>query len=382
MFDTNFLTELSFASIEINIDRNTDVVLKFIKQNYNLFKKKYLDSPNFNFNDTDNTISFNESNTFFYRDDEDLLSKKNKVPLDKNIFVLKHGGNTIFYNVIDNIQSDKKYFIKNIIAYNKFRQLLENEKITDLSITTEQKLMLFSDNYGIHKIDYSPTINLILDENINYLIEVERFGKELKKDIVLIEYLKTEIIKQIINADYKNQINILLNSLSYIIETANKEFRVYLKKFSFEELKTKIVLEKEKYFSSLRDLLSKIFTQIIAIPVSVTAILIAIEKLNTVLLIKFFIGTYILVSFFALIIQINYLFDYIDLNKHFLKEFKEIKNNSGLDDSEVNPEKNKVIRRFVFGYILLIMLMLITITLTVVAWYYGKNKMCELILGN
>ena len=126
-------------------------------------------------------------------------------------------------------------------------------------------------------------------------------------------------------------------------------------------------------------MLSKIFTQVIAIPVSVTALLIAIEKLNTILLIKLFVGAYFLVSVFALLIQINYLFDYFDLNKQFLKEFKEIKDNSGLDSNEVFTEKNKVIRRFVFGYTLLTVLILITILLVIVSYFYGENKICSLL---
>ena len=292
---------------------------------------------------------------------------------------MNHNNKALLYKVKDKTQSDYKFFIINILAYNKFLELLETEKITDLHLTAEQKLVLISDKYGITKIDYNATINLNLDENINYFKDVEQFEKELKKDDVLIEYLKTEILIQLKNIDYSNQINILLNSLNYIIENANKEFRVYLKRFSFEELKGKVIKEKEKYFTSLRELLSKIFTQVIAIPVSVTALLIAIEKLNTILLIKLFVGAYFLVSVFALLIQINYLFDYFDLNKQFLKEFKEIKDNSGLDSNEVFTEKNKVIRRFVFGYTLLTVLILITILLVIVSYFYGENKICSLL---
>lgn len=379
MLEINTLNELIFTSINVKIDRTEGVVMKFEENNYKKFKQRFVSNTNIGFNDTDKTISLTEKNKTFYIDDSDFISKKNKIPTDKDIVILNHNNKVLIYDVKEKTQSDNKYFIKNLLAYGKFRELLESEKITDLPLTAEQKLVLISDNYGINKIDYNPTINLNLDENVNYFKDVEQFENELKKDDVLVEYLKIEIIKQLKNIEYNNQINTLLNSLIYIIENANKEFRVYLKKFSFEELKIKVIEEKEKYFLSLRELLSKIFTQVIAIPVSVTALLIAIEKLDTILLIKLFVGAYLLVSVFALLIQVYYLFDYIDLNKQFLKEFKIIKADSGLDSKEVEKEKKKVIRRFLFGYALLIILIFITTSLSVVAYFYGQNKICSLL---
>lgn len=377
MIDLKVLHNLFNESLLITIERKNSVKFKVNEKTYANLKTTLKDS--FIYNDSDFEISFFDDTTDYYRDDNDILSKKNKINRNKDILLLDHNQQSVRYTFKDGKQSDNKFFITNVLAYNTLLELLKDSPITDLNITSEQKLLLFSNDYGILKIDYKSTIILELDENIDYQIQVKRFENELLKDEVLIEYIKGEVIKLLRNVSYNEQLNKLLISLDFIIDNANKEFKIYIKKFSFEKLKSQIITEKEKYFVSLREILSKIFTQIIAIPISVTVLVAAIENLNALNLIVLFLCAYFLVSLISIIVQVSYLFDLIDCNKLFIKEFKTIEKFSGIEQKDIDSERDKIIRRFILNYTILGFLFIITMILLAVAYFYGISRIESLM---
>lgn len=376
MTNLQVLSDLTKDALSVIIERKKVVRFKLTVEKYSTLRNT-LGEP-FEYNDVDFEVKFTNDNIDYYRDDNDILSKKNTVDLGKDIIVLDHNNKSVSYSIEKKLQSDGKFFITNILAYRNFLNLLKLPKISDLELGSEQKILLFSENFGITKIDYKSTNQLLLDEKHNFQIEVDRFKDEIERDDILAEYVKIELIKILKNEDYNSQINKLLTSLQYIIDNANKEFRIYIKKFSFENLKSQITKEKEKYFLSLREILSKIFTQIIAIPISVTVLLFAIEKLNSAKLIYTFLGAYGIVTIFSILIQLNYFFDLRESHKQFLKDFEVIKKDSGIGESEILSDKDRIIRRFIFNYVILACLILITILLLIFSYFYGADRINNL----
>lgn len=377
---TKILIEFNLASN--NVETNIREATKFFisnREKYNQLKSKYKDFTNeFSWHDVDFTISILSNEYEIYKNDEDILKKKNQVTDKKTIVLLNHNDSLVFFDINRKNQSDSKFFISNVLAYKKFLALLKDERLTDYNSYPENKLLFISSTFGINKISYDISNDLSLDENIDFFKDVENFNDCLQKDDVFVGYLKNEIIKIIQGIDYTNQINHILKNLNFIIDNTEKEFNIYLKKFSFDELRKNLISEKDAFFSNIRDLLGKIFTQIIAIPISITAFYISLQNINRINFVYIFTAFYILITFFALTIQISYFFDNKYIHFDFKKAFRKIEAESGLDHIIIKNEKEKIHYKIIFNYVLIGILVLITITLIVVTIIFAIIKLDNL----
>lgn len=377
---TEILREFYLASG--NIETSIREATKFFisnKEEYLHLKSKYEDFiTDFSWHDVDCTISVLNTNYEIYKNDEDILKKKNQITDKKTIVLLNHNKSLVFFDIDTKTQNDNKFFISNILAYKKFLILLKNGKLTDYESVTENKLLFISSNFGINKISYDTSNYLTLDESKDFFKDVEKFNNCLQKDDVFVGYLKNEVIKIIQNIDYKHQIDYILKNLNFIIDNTEKEFNIYLKKFSFDELRKNLITEKDAFFSNIRDLVGKIFTQIIAIPISITAFYISLQNINRINFVYVFTAFYILITLFALTIQISYFFDNKYIQFDFKKAFKKIEAESGLDHTIIKNEKDKIHYKIIFNYVLLILLVLITIFLIIVTIIFAIVKLNSL----
>ncbi len=187
--------------------------------------------------------------------------------IEKNIAIL-------FYKRCKLLTYDKtnnnstNYFIPNQIAYNQFVELLKSRVFADDYNNVSRQLLSYSLDKGVYKIEL-PILAPILDDSKNFQEQVKLFSiKYASPDFIL--HFKNQLYNLPVIAE-ENRIQYIVTVLSELIHNADMEYQLFSKKFSFKKLRTELRQEKETYFKSLTEVLSKITTQIISVPISISA---------------------------------------------------------------------------------------------------------------
>jgi len=247
--------------------------------------------------------------------------------------------------LIKNAQAVKetKCLFKDLSNKEKYGiEIVDNYSISNLVIT----FISLKDKTKVN-LEFKPTGTLKLNNEIDYSEKictlVEYLTKENKQFSV---FLKNSIISNLIY-DETNAFELFFERIDKILYEAKLNYNVFLHELSLDKIKTDYKEYKQKFFASQNDILSKITTQVIALPVSIAVSAFSLYNLKgeifpTIIvlfgLISYIIYvTFILSIYFSDITNLNTMAqrDYKILKKHpFFKEnieeltyFNEIKNN-------------------------------------------------------
>jgi len=278
------------------------------------------------------TVYYNETEFARLNEESDINS------IVKNIAILRYKNDKLLIYDKSSNNSPGDYFVLNQIAYNQFVQLLKSNLFADDYNNISRQLLLYSLDKGVYKIKI-PSPAPILDDKSNFYELVNLFSIKYKStDFIL--HFKNQIYNLPVIAE-NNRIEYIVTVLSELIHDADVEYQLFSKKFSFKKLRTELRAEKETYFKSLTEVLSKITTQIISVPISISAAVLASYKsegwLQILILIVFWGYT-----FFVLKIHGMYLNDVTDLERTLEKDFEIINRDSGYNQEDVNKEKQSV----------------------------------------
>jgi hypothetical protein len=146
--------------------------------------------------------------------------------------------------------------------------------------------------------------------------------------------------------------------------------------FSFDNFKDVFQKEKEKYFNSIREIINKVYSQVIAIPISVGAVVFATNKLtqDDTFVIKLVYGSFLLYVMYYLIIQTVYLLDLIGLQKEYKDDFKLIKLKSGLSEDVLLKKSKQIQNKFNSSIITSVFLIAMVAFLGVLVCVYIYKK--------
>ena len=143
------------------------------------------------------------------------------------------------------------------------------------------------------------------------------------------KFLKSEIIKLGQNLEESIRLKTIFESLNSIVDKANINFEVFLNEVSVEKLKKDYDELKTKYFKELSDSLGKITQKIVALPIGVSASLIAIDRVSDspqflILLLTVIFSTSIILSILvnSNLQDLNYLKKIFTIDYKFLAENK------------------------------------------------------------
>lgn len=161
---------------------------------------------------------------------------------------------------------------------------------------------------------------------------IETFKTKIKLDIWLTCF-KSEVCKFI---DGQSEVNKTFSRLyldfDYIFNLAERNYQLYLSKFSFDKIRKQFKTEKNRYFEGLNEAQSKIAAQVIAIPLTIGAAVLSANVFQNVKvpagLISIAIATY---SAFVIWVILMHLHDVRKIGRDLKDEEREIKNHySGL----------------------------------------------------
>jgi hypothetical protein len=327
--DANVLYKNNCITLSCTIDKPEDSVLKHNNSNITYSDNVLEISLKGLLSDTD--VYYNE--TEFIRNNKEIDCNS----LQKDIAILYYKKSKLLF-YCKTSEDTTNYFIPNQISYNQFIELLKSKVFADSYDVVSRQLLLYSLDKGVYKIEL-PILPPILDDSKNFKEQVKLFSiKYASPDFIL--HFKNQLYNLPIIAEV-DRIQYIISVLSELINNADMEYQLFSKKFSFKKLRTELRQEKETYFKSLTEVISKITTQIISVPISISAAVLASYKsegwLQILILIVFWGYTY-----FVLKIHGMYLNDVTDLECTLGRDFEIINRESGYNKGEIDLEQKSI----------------------------------------
>ena len=266
----------------------------------------------------------------------------------KDIIVLKFEGSYLHYEqnskttYINKVKKEDCFLISNLINYLSVIEYFKSSQFADYFNGVDGEVIIYSTTKGIFKL-FIPSVPPKLD----YKVNLENDTKQLLKKLENSEY-SIHFKNKLFSLDKKlgeDQIVTLITNLDNIINEAENDHQLQLKNFSFDKLKSDLQKEKEKYFSSLREILSKILGQIVGVPISIAASTFASYKIDSVLILVLVLVAFFIYVGFAIYFQFIYFKDVEEIDKDFGKDFAKISEKSGLLEVDIENERLKIVRR-------------------------------------
>lgn len=379
-------TEL-INSCQSNFDNENNSIVLTTDDNQTLIKKLKIELS-LEGEELDNKVLVDLASFDYYLfwDKAHLLRKiKIDEKIDKNLAILNFEkiGETIFYDnasekTFKNFNLDESNFsVINIKYYLEFISFLKSKEHKE-------------DNY-FHFVDYFSWDNRIIvltypkkegkltitiPKNIpefivtkNYKKSYTRFFDSFKDENKhLPKFIKSELFNNIASFPPNDRLIMFIEKLDSILEVAEQSFDIYLNELSLENLKRDYLDYKDKYFTQLRDILSKVGSQIIGLPISISATVVATttikDNIVTTLLVIIAFLSYTIFAVFILKLQkeevsdiqqrFNADFDKLEKSPFFIKypnekvPFKEVQT--------LVERRIKILNATIFAYFILLII--------------------------
>lgn len=295
------------------------------------------------FEKLDNILSISISKENFkikvFLNEQFFLKDFSEIDRNNDFLILCYKDSFIVYNNNSSIQNqngriDDDFFVYNTLNYMEFLNQLKRN--ADYVNTANNEIIYYTSTKGIFKLKY-PQIkpHLSKDKNLESIFNdfLERFKQ---KDFTI--FLKNEFFDTVTS----NQIIELIDKLPMIISSADRNYELFTKNFNWDTFNSKLKFEKDRYFNSFRDILGKIMSQIIILPISVTATFIAINSITNLIVLNCIYLSYIIYSIVIIAIEYSYYKDLRELESDFIKDYNILLKDSGLNEAEIIFEKQKI----------------------------------------
>lgn len=266
-----------------------------------------------------------------------------------NIGILNINGRSYFHDkdsMITYIESQisSSHIIKNAISYIEFREFLKSESFADYFNLQNQEIILYSTEKGIKKIKIAPQI-IIFDENQDYSILISQLIERLR-NIDYRNQFKMQLysLERISDSD-SSDMQAICNNINQLCEITENYYNIWSKQFSFSSLISDLRLKKDKYFISLREILSKILSQATSVPIAISASVFATYKVNEPIILYIILIAFMGYALFAIAILMIYDKDVKNILSDFENDLIVIKRESGLSIKDIENESSKIINK-------------------------------------
>lgn len=230
--------------------------------------------------------------------------------------------------------------VENTVAYYELYNFLKSAEFADHHNSADEEIIIYSSGKGILKIKYqniAPLFNAPIRDKAGKLLDA-------LKDQQFRTYFKNSLF-DVANGNYI-ELSTIIVTYNIILSAAKRDLEIALRQFDFEKFRDALYNQKDKFFVNIRDVLSKIYGQIVGIPISIAAAVYTTYKTENqpivpiLILISFI--TYVVIY---IVIQWNYYKDIKEIQTDFLRDFYVIRTQSGLPQDDINQEYNKVDRK-------------------------------------
>jgi hypothetical protein len=270
----------------------------------------------------------------------DINSSVLFISLHGNVIRFDPNGNT--FQEYGNTNEMALSKVRNTIYYFKLFAFFKAKPFSDYFNDADNEIVFYSSVNGIIKVTYESIpvipsgVNLV--ENITELIS-------LASPIQVAPFFKNSLYT-VSNQSGIIRISDIINKADEVISVTKRDYELVSKQFDFEKFRNALNKEKEKYFTSIREIVGKIFGQAVSIPISISASVFTTYKVsNEDILVLLITLAFMLYIAFYIKLQLSYRQDIIEIENDFSQSFLIITEKSGLDTKVIESEGNKIRRK-------------------------------------
>lgn len=269
---------------------------------------------------------------------------------------------------------------RNLLSYYKLFNYFSNDNGSDHHNDGAGEFIFYTSISGIVKLkfDVIPKIEIDKDytQSINELIELVR-NLIYKPFFINAIYLLSGQTGTL-------HLSELIRRSDELLSITKRDYELAARKFDFETFKKSLYKEKERYFTNVREIINKIFAQVIAIPISIGATVFSTYKVSddkVMLLLVLF--TFLIYTYLYVRIQLIYNSDLKEIEKDFGRDFTIIRNGSGIPLADIELEEEKVKSKINSSLNVIKSVISIVITLTVIVTVYILYELfCRTPIGS
>lgn len=280
------------------------------------------------------SINLGQQSILIYKTKADCI-KHFQINTDKEIIIIK-----------DKIIYDKSItcdvFFENLIYSEKIQKLIEDKEIISFNDKLNKKYFLLSEKNGKIEIGYKNKPLEFYENSYNLKKLYDSMKDNLSKEYIT--FFKDNIIKSIEEKkEIEDRFIFFLSKLELIIEKTDREYKLFLHKFSFEEFNSKLEEEKDKYFKNLQDSLSDFLSKVNSLPIQFGVYIYLIFRFEKETYPLFAVSIIIVIwSFFSYLSISTMKKSISNLSQRFDNVFRKISEKSGIDLESLEKEKNGV----------------------------------------
>ncbi len=233
----------------------------------------------------------------YFEDKIEFIEQSNLLSFNKPVIIKNYSVNQssyfsdIDYSAFENDQICKPaatdFFFTNAKTFLQSKDFFKNQTVQSNNsfefvdyFSFSNRSITFSSFFDKKKVKFNfPLAGVIeLDPEINYSHLFQEFLDLFEENKQYPVFLKKSLIKFLYNSE--NSYKSLFLNLTKICDEAKIDFNVFIHELSIDKFKEEYKEYKQKYFSSQNEILTKITTQILALPISITGIVFGIDKLH------------------------------------------------------------------------------------------------------
>ncbi len=256
----------------------------------------------------------------------------------------------LYYNALDKITqiaediAETDYFIQNTFYYLKFYHDFNSSEIISYHSSSSREFVIISPEKGKFLLGYPaipPLIanDFILENNYNCFNDRNQ-SQEFQV------FFREQIIESLSAYSKELRFPQLLYNIKSILEASERNYEIFLNKFSFEKLKENFRKERNEYFSAIRDIVNQLLNKIVSIPISISASVFAVYKLKDEPRYSWIVVVaFIIYSLFTSYLLRLLNLDIGEIKIDFDKDIDTIKKSSNIPEATVNTESSKVYKK-------------------------------------
>jgi hypothetical protein len=189
-------------------------------------------------------------------------------------------------------------------------------------------------------------------------------------------YLKKQIYKSLNQVEINKRFVELFRNFKNIVIETQKDYSIFLSKFSFETFNKNFRKEQSEYFASIRDILNKIISKVVSIPVSISATIFAINEIrNEVDLAYIVVIAYIVYSLFTSFLIKMLTQDVFELRIQLDYDIDFLNRKVAAEKQKIFSETNRVKDRIWYLITTIYIIQLIFISLSALVIFFSFSKL-------
>jgi hypothetical protein len=348
-----FLSELLRKSSNHRFDGGESVVFSF--NGGRRETEKSLSQLNIDFvavGTSDISINLRQFSSLFYDRDHFLRESINQSVFDSNIGILFYTPDKfLFYEssscrVYINSDITTDNLVENTRYYLKFYNLFESLGISEYDSSTNHEFILVDPDKGKFLLGY-PVIPPSFQLGINLKNKYAKFEKMNDRQEFRLLF-KRKVIESLAPFEHDQRFPKLAENIETIIRDTENDYEVFLRKFNFDELKKNFRKERDEYFEQVRDIVERLLSKVVSIPISVSAAAITIYNLKddpNYLVIVIVSLAYVAYSIFtSFLLRLLHL-DSLEINRDLNNDLQIIAKSSNISSDILERESSKVYKK-------------------------------------